>query len=116
MQDGKVPIVTGRINGVSMPFIIDTGTTHIVISGAAAKACGLFVPELPAVDLLTPGYEAQFRLGAPETVELNGFTFTGGIALVAERESGLAERLGVEGALFATVGTAVLSNFNVTFD
>lgn len=116
MLAGKVPIVLARINGVEMPCILDTGTTHIVMSGAAARACRLHIPRAPAIQLLTPGYTARFRMGAPETVEFAGNTFSGGVALVSERGSDLAQRLGVKGEVHATIGTAVLSNFLVTFD
>jgi len=116
MIEGKVPIVLARINGVQMPCILDTGTTHIVMSGAAARACNLYLPAAPSMELLTPGYSARFRMGAPESVEFAGNRFSGGVALVAERGSDIARRLGIKGAVHATIGTAILSNFLVTFD
>jgi predicted aspartyl protease len=116
LQSGKAPIVRARINGVELDCIIDTGTTHLVMSATAAKACGLHLPERPPISLVTPGYEARFRAGAPESVELAGMRLEGGIAIVPEARSGLSRRLGVQTDRHATIGTAVLSNFNVVFD
>jgi predicted aspartyl protease len=116
LDPGKVPIVRARINGVALPCIIDTGTTHLVISAAAARRCALYLPETPPITLLTPGYDAKFRIGAPESLELGGMRLEGGIAIVPETRSGVARRLGIESDVHATIGTAVLSNFNVVFD
>ena len=54
MTSAKVPVVEGAINGVAMPLLLDTGTTHVVVSGAAARACELYLPPGHAVSLLTP--------------------------------------------------------------
>jgi len=116
LEPGTAPIVTARINGVAMPCIIDTGTTHVVVSAAAARACGLHLPAGAPVPILTPGYEARFRIGAPESIELGGMRLEGGVAIVPEMRSGIARRLGVEGDRHATIGTAVLSNFDLVFD
>ena len=99
-----------------MPFLLDTGTTHVVVSGDAARDCGLYLPPGRSVALVTPGYEARFRLGAPESLVLGGATLAGGIAVVGEHESGVARRLGVRGRRHATVGASVLSNFRIVLD
>ncbi|MEM8885331.1 MAG: pepsin/retropepsin-like aspartic protease family protein [Planctomycetota bacterium] len=116
MEKATVPVVRVRINGVEMPGILDTGTTHIVLSGPAARACKLYMPESMPMEIVTPGYATRFFTGAPESVEIGGMKLEGGIALVPEKESGLARRLGVPNAVHATIGTAVLSNYNVVFD
>lgn len=116
LDPGKAPIVHARINGVLLPCIIDTGTTHLVISAAAARRCALYLPETPPITLVTPGYDANFRVGAPESLEIGGMRLAGGIAIVPETRSGMARRLGVRSDIHATIGTAVLSNFNVVFD
>jgi len=116
MLPGKVPIVQGSINGVDMPFLLDTGTSHVVVSGAAARKCELYLPPGKTVALVTPGYDARFRVGAPRTLSIGGTTLAGGIAAVPELESQLPQRLGVRSARHATVGAAVLSNYRVTFD
>ncbi|MHC4939589.1 MAG: aspartyl protease family protein [Planctomycetota bacterium] len=116
LMAGKAPIVKVKINGVELDCIIDTGTTHVVISATAARECGLYLPDAPPIALVTPGYEARFRAGAPDSIEIGGMKLSGGIAIVPESRSGLSRRLGVTTDLHATIGTAVLSNFNVIFD
>ncbi len=116
MSSAKVPVVEGAINGVSMPLLLDTGTTHVVVSGAAARDCELYLPPGRTVSLITPGYEARFRLGAPRSITLGGTVLSGGVAVVGEKESGLARRLGLRAASHATIGAAVLSNFVMVLD
>ena len=116
MGSAKVPVVEGAINGVAMPLLLDTGTTHVVISGAAARDCELYLPPGRTVALVTPGYEARFRLGAPRSITLGKTVLAGGVAVVGEKESGLARRLGVRAASHATIGAAVLSNFVMVLD
>ena len=116
MLPGDVPIVQGSINGIPMPLLLDTGTSHVVISGPAAAATGLYLPKGKAISLVTPGYDARFRTGAPRTISLGGAKFSGGIAIVPERENRHMRRLGLSSERHATVGTSLLSNFRVTFD
>jgi len=116
MVAGKVPVVEGAINGVTMPFLLDTGTTHIVLSATAARDSNLYLPPGLTVDLIAPGYRSRYRVGAPKSLALAGSSLAGGVVAVPERRSDLARRLGVRGANHATVGSAVLSNFRVTFD
>lgn len=116
MLPGDVPIVQGRINGVAMPILLDTGTSHVVISGPAAEATELYLPKGKTISLITPGYDAHFRTGAPRTISLGDMQFSGGIAIVPERENSHMRRLGLRSEQHATVGTSLLSNFRVTFD
>ncbi|MHC4954530.1 MAG: retroviral-like aspartic protease family protein, partial [Planctomycetota bacterium] len=116
MLPGKVPIVGGSINGVAMPFLLDTGTSHVVMSGAAARACELYLPPGQTVALVTPGYNARFRVGAPRSLSIGAATLAGGVAAIPERESQLPQRLGIRSARHATVGSAVLSNYRVVLD
>lgn len=116
MLPGDVPIVQGRINGIAMPLLLDTGTSHVVMSGPAASATGLYLPKGNTISLVTPGYDARFRIGAPRTILLGDMRFSGGIAIVPERENSHMWHLGLRSEQHATVGTSVLSNFRVTFD
>ncbi len=116
MLRGDVPIVQGSINGIAMPFLLDTGTSHVVVSGPAAAASGLYLPAGKATSLVTPGYDARFRAGAPQTISLGDMQFSGGIAIVPERENSHMRRLGLRSERHATLGASVLSNFRVTFD
>jgi len=116
MASAKVPVVQGAINGVEMPLLLDTGTTHVVVSGPAARDCELYLPPGHSVALLTPGYEARYHVGAPSSIRLGNTRLEGGIAVVSERESGLARRLGVRARSHATIGVSVLSNFRIVLD
>ena len=116
MLPGDVPIVQGRINGIAMPLLLDTGTSHVVMSGPAASATGLYLPKGNTISLVTPGYDARFRSGAPRTISLGDMQFSGGIAIVPERENRHMRRLGLRSERHAAVGSSVLSNFRVTFD
>jgi len=37
MVPGKVPAVLGRLNGVEMPFVLDTGTSVVMVTAEAAE-------------------------------------------------------------------------------
>ena len=38
-----------------MPFLIDTGTTHVVLSAAGARDADLYLPDGLTVELVAPG-------------------------------------------------------------
>jgi len=112
----KIPVVTGSINGVEMPFLLDTGTTHVVLSAAGARESRLYLPPGLTVELVAPGYRTRYRVGAPSTLTLGESTLAGGVVAVPEQRSNMARRLGVRKAGHATIGSSVLSNFRVTLD
>jgi predicted aspartyl protease len=103
---GRLPTVEGRLNGVEIPMLLDTGTNYVSLSGAAARAARVHVPDRPAVEVIAPGYDLPHRLAVFETLELGGLAFGPGAATVPLRE-------GRPGAI---VGCSVLSRFAVTFD
>jgi len=116
MGAGKVPIIEGSINGVAMPFLLDTGTTHVVLSAAGARDANLYLPTGLTVELVAPGYRTRYRVGAPASLTIGGAKLAGGVVAVPEQRSDIARHLGVRKAGHATVGCSVLSNFRVTFD
>jgi len=116
MAAGKVPIIEGSINGVAMPFLIDTGTTHVVLSAAGAQASGLYLPQGLTVQLVAPGYRTRYRVGAPAQLAIGDHVLKGGVTAVPETRSDVPRRLGVKSASNATIGGSVLSNFRVTLD
>jgi len=116
MAAGKVPIVAGSINGAAMPFLIDTGTTHVVLSAAGARQSGLYLPQGLTVQLIAPGYRTRYRVGAPAQLSIGDHVLAGGVTAVPEARSDVPRRLGVKSPSNATVGGSVLSNFRVTLD
>jgi len=114
MERGRFPTVYGSVNGVSMPLILDTGTSITVLSGPAARAARIYMPDRPPIGVTSPGYDTPHRLGAFESLSFGDFRFGPSATSVAARERQFA--YGILGLKFAIVGSSVLSHFAVTFD
>lgn len=115
MLPAKVPAVLGRVNGVEMPLVLDTGTTSVILSAEAARDAGLYLPPREPGPLMGPGHVAAARPGAFATLELGPNRLGPGLALVGvNQRPGDWMRLGTR--RYAIVGCSVLSHFAVTFD
>jgi hypothetical protein len=112
LQGTRIPTVMGRINGVEMPIVLDTGSDGVFLSGHAACATRLYLPKGRKEQFLSPGFDALYRRGVFESLELGGLEFGRGLASVAERES----RSFGPGGTYAIVGCSVLGHFRITFD
>ncbi len=115
MVEGKVPAVRGRINGVEMPLVLDTGTSAVTVTAEAARDARLYLPRRGPVAATSPGYVSVSRECAFESLELGPNRFGAGVATVPLNERpGRWMDLGTES--YAIVGCSVLSHFAVTFD
>ncbi|MCK6460643.1 MAG: aspartyl protease family protein [Planctomycetes bacterium] len=115
MLRAKVPAVMGRINGVEMPLVLDTGTSAVVLTAEAARDAGIYLPPGEPAAVVGPGHTGRNRIGAFATVELGGNRIGAGIALVpVDDRPGRWMELGAD--RYAIVGCTVLSHFRVTFD
>jgi predicted aspartyl protease len=115
MLPAKVPAVLGRVNGVEMPLVLDTGTTSVILTAEAARHAGLYLPPAEPARLLGPGHVATARAGAFATLELGPNRLGPGLALVGvNRRPG--DWMGLGTKVYAVVGCSVLSHFAVTFD
>jgi len=115
MVDGKVPAVRGRINGVPMTLVLDTGTSAVVLPAEAARDAGIYLPPGAPADVVGPGHTGRNHLGAFTTIELGPNRIGAGVALVPEDDRpGRWMDLGTD--RYAIVGCTVLSHFRITFD
>jgi len=115
MLDAKVPAVMGRINGVDMPLVLDTGTSVVVLPAETAREVGLYVPPGAPEPVAGPGHTGADRLAAYSTIELGPNRLGAGVALVpVDDRPGRWMGLGTD--RYAIVGCSVLSHFRVTFD
>jgi hypothetical protein len=112
LQANQIPTVMGRINGVEMPIVLDTGSDGVFLSGHAARATRLYLPPGRTEQFLSPGFDARYRRGVFESLELGGLEFGRGLASVAEQES----RSFGPGGTYAIVGCSILGHFRITFD
>jgi len=112
----RVPAVRGRINDVEMPFILDTGASHVALSGPAARATDLYVPERDPVQMLSPGYAMPHRICVFESLKLGPSLLAPGTATVSVGETAGRSWAGLNTPTFAIVGGTVLSHFRITFD
>lgn len=115
MLRGKVPAVMGRLNGVEMPFALDTGTSVVMLSAEAARAAGIYLPPGTAEPVIGPGHTGAFRPCAFSTLEIGADRFGPGIALVAVNDRP-GRWMGLGTDRYAIVGCSILSHFRVTFD
>jgi hypothetical protein len=82
MVEGKVPAVKGRINGVEMPLVLDTGTSAVTVTAEAARDARLYLPRRRPATSVSPGYVATIRECAFESLELGPNRFGAGVATV----------------------------------
>jgi hypothetical protein len=115
MVPGKVPAVLGRINGIEMPLVLDTGTSVVTATAEAARDARLYLPARAPEKVGGPGYVSEDRLCAFASLELGPNRFGPGVATVpVDRRPGPWMDLGTR--RYAIVGCSVLSHFAVTFD
>lgn len=77
-QRGGHIIVTGKVNGVALPFIVDTGASLVVIPPAIARRAGI-----------------DFGIASPVTLQTAGGRVRAPRVLLAELELGGIKRHGV---------------------
>jgi predicted aspartyl protease len=115
MVEGKVPAVRGRLNGVEMPFVLDTGTSVVVVTAEAARDARIYLPKRAPELIGGPGHVSTDRLCAFASLDLGPNRFGAGVATVpVNQRPGRWMDLGTES--YAIVGCSVLSHFAVTFD
>jgi hypothetical protein len=112
----RVPAVEGRVNDVEMPLILDTGASHVALTGPAARAAALYVPERDPVQMVSPGYATEHRLCVFESLRLGPTLLGPGAATVSTGESAGRTWIGLNTPSFAIVGGTILSHFRITFD
>ena len=108
LLDDRTPTVTGRVNGVEMPLILDSGASLVSLSGLAATATGLYLPPGKESRAISPGFDAVYRVGVFHSIMLDGQRFGRGIAVVPLRDR--------VGGRYGIVGCSVLGQYRVTFD
>jgi len=116
MINHRLPAVYGKINGHALPLILDSGASLVSVNGAAARATALYLPARAPVRMVSPGFDAAYRIGAFRSLSLGSLEFGRGIATVPTRESRTRDPgHGLDG-VYGIVGCSVLSHFRVTFD
>jgi len=108
LLDDRMPTVTGRVNGVEMPLILDSGASLVSLSGRAAEATRLYLPPGRESRAISPGFDAVYRVGVFDSILLDDQRFGRGIAVVPMRDR--------VGGRYGIVGCSVLGQFKVTFD
>jgi hypothetical protein len=116
MVECRVPAVNGRVNDVEMPCVLDTGASHVALTGPAARAAALYVPEREPVQMVSPGYATSHRLCVFESLKLGPTVLAPGAATVSLGESAGRTWIGLNTPTYAIVGGSVLSHFRITFD
>ncbi len=116
MEEGRLPVVLGAPNGVRMPLVVDTGTSHLWLSGPAARDARLRLSGGGARTVVSPGYAEQARLGVIDRLDLGALRFGRGAALVSLREQPSFWYHHLPGPGYGILGTSVLGHFRVTFD
>jgi len=112
MLAGDLPLVAGRVNGRPVRVLLDTGSSHVFLTGPAAREARLYVPPAATVDVVAPGADAPHRGGIVESIGFGGLSFGPGLAafpLVERRRLAL-------GGEHVVAGASVLCHFRVTFD
>jgi hypothetical protein len=115
MIPAKVPTVMGRINGVEMALVLDTGTSVVIVPAEAAQDAGIYLPPGNPAPVVGPGHTATDRLGAFTTIEIGPNRLGAGVALVPVNDRP-GRWMNVHAPRYAIVGCSVLSHFRVTFD
>ena len=116
MVECRVPAVRGRINDVEMPCILDTGASHVALSGPAARAAALYVPERQPVRMVSPGYAMTHRLCVFESLKLGPTLLAPGAATVSMGETAGRTWMGLNTPAYAIVGGTVLCHYRISFD
>ncbi len=112
MLPGELPVVAGEINRQPMRILLDTGSSHVFLTGPAAHAAGLYVPPGRAVPVVAPGAATLHRNGVVESIGFGGAAFGPGVAAFPLTERRVPD-LGRE---HAVAGASVLCHFRATFD
>ncbi len=116
MEEGRLPIVIGAANGVALPLIVDTGTSHLWLSGPAARRVKMRLLPGEEREVTSPGYAERAQLGVVDRLDLGALRFGRGAALVSLREQRSFWYHNLPGPDFGILGTSVLGHFRVTFD
>jgi len=116
LTQGRIPAVLGRINGVTLPLVLDTGTSHVMLSGPAARATRAYVARRDPVPIVYPGYQAAHKVCVLDSLEIGDTRFGPVVATVPMRETDHHRWANLGSDAYAIVGCAVLSHFRVTFD
>lgn len=104
----RLPTVQGRVNGAPLPLMLDSGASLVSLSGPAARAARLYLPRRPEERAISPGFDALYRMGVFDSLDLGGLRFGRGVASVPLRDA-------VSGS-YGIVGCTVLGQYRVTFD
>lgn len=110
MQPGELPAVRGRVNGAPLTLLLDTGSTHVYLSGRGARAARVYVPPGDEVGIVTPGDHTPYRLCAFARLEIGPLAFGPGVAAFPLWEAAGGKHHD------CIVGGSILSHFRVTFD
>jgi hypothetical protein len=112
LENGRLPTVRGRVDGVDLSLILDTGSDGILLSGSAARKAKLYLPPGEEAQAISPGFDARYRRGVFGELQLGPLHFGRGVASVPMKES----RAFGPASAYGIVGCAVLGRFRVTFD
>jgi len=99
---------TGRINGVPLRLVVDTGATHVSLSASAARRLGLNTAKGKTVTANTANGATQAVALTLDSVELQGQTVRGVSAMVMSQDLGPATDV--------LLGMSFLRHFEVNSD
>jgi hypothetical protein len=112
----RLPAVDGAANGIPMPVLLDTGSSVVMLTGPAARRCGLFVLRGDAREVIAPRGGLRARAAALEELSIGPLRFGPVHALLPERERRLAPSSLRHDGAYVVAGCSVLGHFRVTFD
>jgi len=116
MLPGKLPAVSGLVNGHPLPLLLDTGATLVTLSAQGAREVGLYLPPGSSARVAAPGNRTRHRIGVFETLELGGLRFGPGAATIPESAAYRFRPAGGGSRAYGIVGLTVLGRFRLHFD
>ncbi len=116
LEDASLPVVRGRVNGVEVPLVLDTGASLVMLSGGAAGGAGIYLPAGEPIEAISPGYNPNYRRGVIDSLEFDGLRFGPGVVGVPAKEASGRAPGGLSTKVYGIAGCPVLGHFVVTFD
>jgi len=105
-QNGSM-LVQGRVNGIAMQFVVDTGATYVAIPPSIAKRARINTDGVQKIGLQTANGKIQTPLIAVSTIEAGGIKQQNILATV--------QKLSPDGNT-GLLGMSFLANFRMTID
>ncbi|MFQ5581933.1 MAG: TIGR02281 family clan AA aspartic protease [Mariprofundaceae bacterium] len=104
---GNSMVVRGEVNGVRVPFIVDTGASFVVISPAIARRAGLNTKNTPRMTIQTANGAVQAPFVTLSQVKIGG--------LMQRNVAAVVQQISPDGQT-GLLGMSYLSAYKMTVD